>query len=100
MLKNDKITEFTSHPEEIGLPTAPLGAIRGGTPQENALAIEKLFAGEKSAYRDMVVYNAAASLVIANHAKDLVTGAEQAKESIDRGAAKICLEGLSNQNHV
>ena len=100
MLKDNTITEFTSHPEEIGLPTAPLEAIRGGTPKENAHAMKELFAGEKSAYRDMVVYNAAASLVIAGHAEDLATGAEQAKESLDSGAAKTCLEGLIGQNYV
>ncbi len=100
MLKDNTITEFTSHPEDIGLPTAPLEAVRGGAPEDNARAITNLLAGQKSAYRDMVVYNAAASLLIAGHAENLSEGAAQAIESIDSGAAKMRLDGLIGQSDV
>ena len=100
VLKDGMITETTSHPEDIGLPPAPIEAVRGGTPEDNARALRALLAGEKSAYRDMVVYNAAAALVIAEHVENLADGAAHAVESIDSGAAKACLEGLIEQNDV
>ncbi|MEM8657740.1 MAG: anthranilate phosphoribosyltransferase, partial [Pseudomonadota bacterium] len=75
------------HPEDAGLPVHPFEAIMGGSPEENAQALRALLAGEASAYRDAVLFNAAAALVIADHAADLRDGVVQAAESIDSGAA-------------
>ena len=95
ILKDGIMTDTTSHPEDIGLPTAQLEAIRGGTPEDNARALGALLAGEQSAYRDMVLYNAAAALVIADHAATLTEGVALAAESVDRGAARAALNGLT-----
>ena len=65
----------------------PFEAILGGTPAENATALRGLLAGKSSAYRDAVLLNAAAALVVAGKATDLRKGVEMAAESIDSGAA-------------
>ncbi len=81
------IREFTIHPEDAGLPVHPFEAIMGGTPAENAVAFRALLAGQPSAYRDAVLLNTAAALVVAGKVDDLKTGVEMARVSIDSGAA-------------
>ena len=93
-LRNGEISEFEVHPEEAGLPTHPFEAIIGGEPAENARAFNDLLDGRKGAYRDAVVLNAAAALVVAGKAGDLKTGAAIAAESLDSGAAKARLVAL------
>jgi anthranilate phosphoribosyltransferase len=79
-------------PEDAGLPRHPLSAIRGGDPAYNAVALRRMLSGEAGAYRDAVVLNAAAALVIAGRTEDLVDGAEMAAEAIDGGAANRLLD--------
>ena len=83
------------HPEDAGLPAHPFREILGGTPAENAAAFQDLLDGAKTAYRDAVLLNAAAALVVADKADDLKSGAEMAAESIDSGAAKARVETLA-----
>ncbi|NOR31884.1 MAG: anthranilate phosphoribosyltransferase [Sulfitobacter sp.] len=82
------ITEFEITPEDAGLPVHPFEDIVGGTPEENAIAFNALLDGEPSAYRDAVLLNAAAALVVADAAPDLKAGVEMARTSIDSGAAR------------
>ena len=86
-VQNGAVREFTIHPEDAGLPVHPFEAIMGGTPAENAVAFRALLAGEQSAYRDAVLLNAAAALIVANKVSDLKLGVEMARHSIDSGAA-------------
>jgi anthranilate phosphoribosyltransferase len=86
-VENGVIREFTLHPEDAGLPVHPFAAIMGGTPAENAVAFRALLAGEKSAYRDAVLLNSAAALIVAGRVTDLKSGTEMARHSIDSGAA-------------
>lgn len=79
-------------PEDAGLPRHPLAAIRGGGPEYNALALHRLLQGEPGPYRDAVLLNAAAALVIAGQASDLREGVEEAAEVIDKGLAKALLD--------
>ncbi len=81
------VTEMEVHPEDAGLPVHPFEAIVGGTPAENAADFKALLAGKASAYRDAVLLNAAAALVVADVANDLKDGVEMAATSIDSGAA-------------
>ena len=94
-LKDGKITGMTIHPEDAGLPVHPFRDILGGTPEQNGAAFRALLDGETSAYRDAVLLNSAAALVIAARASDLVDGARMAAESIDSGAARARVEGLA-----
>jgi anthranilate phosphoribosyltransferase len=94
-LVNGSISEFELHPEEAGLPAHPFEAIMGGTPEANGQAFRALLDGQKGAYRDAVLLNSAAALVIADKAGDLHEGVAMAAESIDTGAAKAKIEALA-----
>lgn len=89
------IREVEIHPEDAGLPVHPFEAIVGGTPEENGRAFRALLGGEAGAYRDAVLLNAAAALVIAGRATDLREGTTKARESIDSGAALARVEALA-----
>lgn len=94
-LRDGKVAEFSLHPEEAGLPVHPFSAILGGAPGENAAALRALLDGERSAYRDAVLLNAAAALLIAERAADLREGVALARESVDSGAARTKAESLA-----
>lgn len=94
-LENGTVTDRELHPEEAGLPVHPFEAIIGGTPEENVAAMRTLLDGAPSAYRDAVLLNAAAALVIADQAANLKEGVAMAAQSIDSGAAKAKIEALA-----
>jgi anthranilate phosphoribosyltransferase len=79
-------------PGDVGVEPHPLTAIRGGDAAYNAAALARLLQGEAGPYRDAVLLNAAAALVIAGEAGDLREGAEEAAEVIDKGLAKALLD--------
>ena len=88
------LRSFEVTPEQAGLKRHDLKDILGGTPEENAAAIHALFDGAEGAYRDIVLLNAAAALIVADKADDLKSGVAMAKEAIDSGAAKQTLARL------
>ncbi|MEM9811891.1 MAG: anthranilate phosphoribosyltransferase [Pseudomonadota bacterium] len=94
-LLDGEVTEQEIHPEIAGLPTHPFEALLGGTPAENAAALRALLAGAPSGYRDAVLFNASAALVIAEKASDLAEGVEIAAESIDSGRAGAKVAALA-----
>jgi len=94
-LKDGAITEFEIHPEQAGLPVHPFVDILGGSPADNAKAFKALLDGTPSAYRDAVLLNAAAALVVADVASNLPEGVEIARDSIDSGAAKAKITALA-----
>jgi anthranilate phosphoribosyltransferase len=89
------LRETELHPEDFGLPPHPFEAILGGTPEQNGAAFRALMEGAQGAYRDAVLMNAAAALVIADRASDLKQGVEIARESLDSGAARGKVEALA-----
>lgn len=93
-LENGAIREFEVSPEDAGLPVHPFEAILGGTPQENGAAFRRLLEGEEGAYRDAVLLNSAAALVVAGRATGLPEGVEMAREAIDSGRALQKVEAL------
>jgi anthranilate phosphoribosyltransferase len=94
-LKDGKITEFDIHPEDAGLPVHPFADIMGGSPAENATAFRALLNGTAGAYRDAVLLNSAAALLVAGHVDNLKSGVEAARSSIDSGAARARLDALA-----
>lgn len=76
---------------ELGLATHPVTAIRGGDPAHNAAALRALLQGEKGPYRDAVLLNAAAALLVADAVADLREGVEEAAETLDRGLPNALL---------
>ncbi|MDO5528402.1 MAG: anthranilate phosphoribosyltransferase [Paracoccus sp. (in: a-proteobacteria)] len=95
LLADGQITETEIAPEDAGLPQHEFEAIIGGDPAHNAAAARALLDGARGAYRDAVLLNAGAALVIAGVAADLREGAERAAESIDSGAARAKLAALA-----
>jgi anthranilate phosphoribosyltransferase len=94
-LDHGMISESEVHPEDAGLPVHPFDAILGGTPAENGVAFRALLGGAPGAYRDAVLLNAAAALLVAGRAANLPEGAAMARESIDSGAARRAVETLA-----
>ncbi|MCR9070307.1 MAG: anthranilate phosphoribosyltransferase [Alphaproteobacteria bacterium] len=93
-LENGKVETFEITPEDAGLKRAPLEAVRGGDPEENAVALRAVLDGAPGAYRDIVLLNAGAALVVAGKAADVKSGADLAAETIDSGKAKAKLDAL------
>ncbi|MET4665192.1 anthranilate phosphoribosyltransferase [Sphingomonas sp. PvP056] len=79
-------------PEDAGLPRHPISAIVGGDPAYNAAALRRLLGGETGAYRDAVLLNAAAALIVAGTVQTLPEGAQIAAEALDSGAANALLD--------
>lgn len=100
MLENGSVKVRDLAPKDFGLNIQPESAIAGADAKYNAAALNRLLDGEKSAYRDMVLMNAASSLVIADKAKSLLDGVAIAAKAIDDGSAANTLKKLvdvSNQ---
>jgi anthranilate phosphoribosyltransferase len=96
-LTNGTIDSFTVTPEDAGLPRAPIAAIQGGDAGFNAAALQSLLQGGRGAYRDTVLLNAAAALIVAERAADLREGVALATRAIESGAAFGALETLRRE---
>lgn len=93
-LKNGEIRTFTIEPEDVGLSRASLSAVKGGEAADNAFALKNVLAGERNAYRDIVLLNAGGAFVVAGRATSLEEGVRLAAETIDSGQAMSALERL------
>src|SRR4029077_18920379 len=91
------LRRLTISPDEAGLPRAPVEAIRGGDAALNAATLQALLQGATGPYRDTVLLNAAAALVVAGRAADLREGVALAGRSIASGAALAALETLRRE---
>jgi anthranilate phosphoribosyltransferase len=99
-LENGTLRRFTLHPEEAGLPVHPFESILGGTPSDNAAALRRLLDGEPGPYRDAVLLNAAAALVVAGRVSGLKEGVALAAESVAAGSARGKLEAMVRLTHA
>jgi anthranilate phosphoribosyltransferase len=88
------VREVTIRPEDGGLTPVPAGALRGGTPEDNARLLAGLLGGQGGPLRDAVLLNAGAALWVADAVETLAEGVLRAAESIDSGAARTRLERL------
>ncbi len=79
-------------PEDAGLQRATLTALKGGNAEENASAIRALFEGMRNPFRDIVLLNSGAALVVAGSARTIADGVSLAAEAIDHGRAAEILE--------
>ena len=92
--RDGAVNTFYLHPADVGLPKATPDALRGGDAVANAEIARRVLAGEPGAPRDIVLFNAAASLLIAGAAADLAEGMGRSAAAIDSGAAASVLERL------
>jgi anthranilate phosphoribosyltransferase len=93
-LKGGRVTTFDILPEDVGLTRADPKDLKGGDPATNAKAIRELLDGKPGPYRDVVVLNAGAALLVAGKAQTLKDGVALAAAVIDSRAARGALEGL------
>jgi anthranilate phosphoribosyltransferase len=93
-LQDGKVRTFEVTPEESGLARATLEDLKGGDAAANAAALKEVLAGARGAYRDIVLLNAGAALVVGGKAQTLREGVSLAARSIDSGAAKAALKRL------
>ena len=87
--------ERTIDPEELGVERCSIEELAGGSPQENAEAIRKVFAGERGGKREAILLNAAGAIAAGGHADDLREGIALAREALDSGAAEVRLGELA-----
>lgn len=98
-----KVSRFEVTPESVGLPRSPIEALRGGDAEHNAAALRRLLEGESGAYRDIVLLNAGAALLVGGKASNLADGVALAASALDSGSARACLDRLveiTNQESV
>jgi anthranilate phosphoribosyltransferase len=81
-------------PEDFGLPSSPLQALRAVGAKASAAVIRAVLAGERGPPRDVVLANAAAALYVVGAARDLPEGVARAAAAIDDGRAGRALEAL------
>jgi anthranilate phosphoribosyltransferase len=93
-LKGGAVRTFEVTPEALGLPRASLEQLKGGEAEANAAAVSGLLDGAQGPFRDIVLLNAAAALVVADAAPDLAEGIAQAAQAIDSGRARGVLARL------
>ena len=93
-LKDGEIRTFELTPGDFGVETVSLEKIRGGDGTVNAAALRDVLGGAKTAYRDVALCNAAASLIVAGKAKDVTEGMHLASQSLDTGSAARALDTL------
>jgi anthranilate phosphoribosyltransferase len=93
-LKDGDVRTFEVSPEDAGLPRARLADLKGGTAERNAHVLQAMLDGEPGPFRDIVLYSAAAGLVVAEAAADLREGVAMAGEAVDSGRARQALQRL------
>jgi anthranilate phosphoribosyltransferase len=93
-VKGGKVEVFEVTPADAGLSPAKLSDLKGGDEEANAQAIREVLAGKKTPLRDIAVLNAAAAIIVAGKAANLLEGARLAARSIDSGAAQKALDKL------
>jgi anthranilate phosphoribosyltransferase len=88
------VRSFEVTPEDVGLPRADPAQLKGGRAEQNARALIGVLEGDRNAFRDIVLMNAGAALVVADAAADLGDGVRRAAAILDSGAARAKLDAL------
>ncbi len=93
-LRDGCVSTFEVTPEQVGLERCTIDALKGGDGTANAAALAAVLDGQAGAYRDIVLMNAGATLVVAGRAGTLAEGVAQAAQAIDSGGARARLDLL------
>ena len=93
-LRDGAVTSFDISPDDAGLFLSHPRDLKGGDPATNAVALRALLDGAEGGYRDVVLINSAAALMVAGKAADLRGGVTQARHAIDGGGARGVLSKL------
>ena len=93
-VREGSLNRWTVRVEDTGLPETPISAIRSGTKEENAATMRRLFQGEASPVRDVVLLNSAGVLMAGDLAGTVREGVEMSAGIIDSHAALAKLDAL------
>jgi anthranilate phosphoribosyltransferase len=93
-VRGGTVNTFYVHPADIGMATASVRDLVGGSAAENAQLIERVLGGDAGPRRDITLINAGAALLVAGAAASLADGVRQAAAAIDDGRAKSVLAKL------
>jgi anthranilate phosphoribosyltransferase len=93
-LRDGEVRRYELDPADLGLAVVPPAAVAGGDEHVNAGIAQRLLDGEPGPYRDIVMLNAAAGLVVGDAVASMADGLEAARASIDSGKARAALESL------
>jgi len=92
-----EVEEYTLTPEALGLARAPVDAVAGGSPEENAADLEGILRGDVTgAKQDIILANAGAAIYVAGEADTIEAGIDRAREAIESGAAADQLADLQS----
>jgi anthranilate phosphoribosyltransferase (EC 2.4.2.18) len=95
----DEVTEYTIAPADLGVEPAPIEAVAGGSPSENAADLRGIVDGSVTGpKRDLVLANAGAAIYVAGEADSLSAGVERAAAAVDSGAAADKLAALCDES--
>ncbi len=98
-LDQGKVRTFEITPGDAGIEAATAADLKGGTAAENAEALTAVLAGAPGPYRDIVLLNAAAALLVTDKADDLAGGMAMARDAVDSGGAAAKLARLTELSH-
>ena len=93
-LRDGAVRTYELRPQELGLSLARPEDLAGGSPEENAAALERVLQGEQGPLADITALNAAAALYVGGLSDDLRSGLDRAFEALAGGAAARTLEAL------
>jgi anthranilate phosphoribosyltransferase len=91
-LRDGELSTYDVTPEQVGLEPASDGAVGAGTPEQNALVLREVLAGNPGTERSLAVLNAGAAVYVAGGAETLEEGVRAAERAVDSGAAQAVLE--------
>ena len=94
-LVDGEVRTWTLAASDTGLPERSIAEIRGGSREENAATMRRLFQGETGPIRDIVLVNSAAVLLVGELVDSIREGISVAKEVIDNGEAQVKLQALA-----
>ena len=98
--RDGAVNTFYLHPGDVDLPKAAADALRGGDAADNARIARDVLSGSRGAPRDIVLFNAGASLLIAGATATLGEGIQRAAAALDSGAASNVLDRLTAISHA
>jgi anthranilate phosphoribosyltransferase len=96
-LKDGSLRSYSVAPEDVGLTRVDCGAVKGGSPDDNAAALRTVLDGQRGPLRDIVLLNSAAALLAADIVAGLAEGVTVAAAAIDSGAAARALDACGGQ---
>jgi anthranilate phosphoribosyltransferase len=91
-LRDGRLSTYDVTPEQVDLESTADGAVGAGTPEQNALVLREVLAGNPGTERSLAVLNAGAAIYVAGGAETLAEGVREAERAVDSGAAESVME--------